>query len=294
MISDVLSKAYTTVKHNFWTLLAMVLPALLVSFIGGGLSSAVSSFNSVTNVDTMNGLLTATPVDFGGSFLVTLIVEVISFLLMLSFELGLIVSLQSGHFKFKNAFVVFHGLTWLVMLGIYVVFAAIMTLLSLFFLMVVIGFAIAANQSVFFGVLAFVVAVIGVVVIAYVMLGLRYVFFTYFVAKEQDDMSFFAAFVTNWKMMKGHRWQLLGLILMQVLIALVIALVVGIIAALIFVILGVIGNPGLRLVVAAILVIIAVVLFIAVYLFYGLWCSMAHVQFFLKLRDQDAVTDAAE
>ncbi|USS93426.1 hypothetical protein M8332_00735 [Fructilactobacillus ixorae] len=294
MISDVMSKAYTTVKQNFWTLLAMVLPALLVSFIGGGLSSAVSSFNSVVNWDMMSGIPTTSPVDLGGSFVVLLIVELVSFLLMLSFELGLIVSLQSGHFKFKNAFVVFHGLTWLVMLGIYVVFAAIMTLLSLFFLLVVIGFAIAANQSVFFGVLAFVVAVIGVVVIAYVMLGLRYVFFTYFVAKAQDDMSFFAAFVANWKMMKGHRWQLLGLILMQVLIGLVMVLAVAIIAKFIFVILGVIGNPGLRLVVAAILIIIAVVLFIAVYLFYGLWCSMAHAQFFLKLRNQDAVTDGAK
>ncbi|USS87993.1 hypothetical protein M3M39_00455 [Fructilactobacillus hinvesii] len=283
MITDVLSKAYTTVKQNFWSLVAMFLPTLVFSAFSGWLVPMLTNFDSMV-VSVMLGSQDL-PTSMGGFFSLVLLLEIITFLLAISFEFGLITSFKDGKFRFKNAFAAFHGFTWLVTLGLYVVVVVIISLLATFFMLVTIGFAIAAAKSWFFGIIAFIVAVLGVVCLTYVALGLKFVFFTYFVTKDDDDTNFFNAFVSNWKLVQGHRWQLIGFMLMQFLIGLVLMTIVGLVSGIILAILAVMSNPGLRLVVAAILGLIAFVVFLGAYIFYGLWCAVANAKFFLKLRD---------
>ncbi|USS88881.1 hypothetical protein [Fructilactobacillus cliffordii] len=288
MITNVLSKAYTTVKQNFWSLVAMFLPTLVFSAFSGWLVPMLTNFDSIV-VQAMIGSVDL-PSKLGGVFSLVLVLEIITFLLGTSFSFGLIIGLKDGKFRFKNAFAAFHGFTWLAVLGLYVVEVILLSLLVGFFAMVTIGFIVAAMKSWFFGILAFIVAVLGVVCLVYVGLGLQFLFFTYFMDKDDDDTNFFDAFVTNWKLIKGYRWQLIGFILMQFLIGLVLMVIAGLISGIIFAILAVMSNPGLRLVVAAILGLIAVVIFLGAYVFYGLWSAVANAQFFLDLRDRKATT----
>ncbi|ANZ57794.1 hypothetical protein BGL34_03595 [Fructilactobacillus lindneri] len=272
MIMKALKDGYESVKKHFGVILGMWLPVLIVSLFGEGLlNSAGSGFLSMTNP--------------GFYLFLTCVTLILGTLFTVSFQYGLLKSDQDGKFEFKRAFVAFDGLTWIGIIVISFLVGLIGFLFIFFFGLLAGGFLFSAVTEMNYAMIAVaaVITIIGGLAYLFIALSLYFVFFTYFTDTKGTDDGIFKAFPKTWKLMKGHRWQLLGLLVIEWLIELVVAIVLAMLSAIVIWLVLMITSFGIKVAVGAILGLVVFVIGLVAFVSLTLWFSMTSVKFFEAL-----------
>lgn len=283
MIIDVLKDGFKTVKEHKWSILGMWLPSFVISLFANGFSNGGSIVSAVSSITYNPGaVLNAVQ----ASFFVMIIISIVVNLFKVSLQLGLFQSDQDNKFEFKYAFVAFKGLTWVSV----IVISFLVGLIGLVFFLLfsgITGSFVAAGiteQNSFFFAIAAAVALIGIALYAYIALGLYFVFLTYYADTKDLDNGVFKAFPETWKLMKGHRYQLLGLVVLQALMLVVAGLIFTLLVVLIAWLVSLIHVAGLAFAISLILGILVFVAGLVVFLFFEFWFTMDGIKFFERLK----------
>ncbi|WP_395319401.1 hypothetical protein [Fructilactobacillus frigidiflavus] len=283
MIIEVLKDGFKTVKEHKWAILGMWLPSFIVGLFANGFSNGGSLTAAVRNInyDPMAVLNT-----LQASFLMMLLISILVNLFTVSLQMGLFQSDQDGKFEFKNAFVAFKGLTWVSVIGISFLVGLIGLIIFLLFSAIGGAFVLAGitEQNSFFFAIAAAVGLIGVAVYAYIALGLYFVFLTYYADTKDLDNGLFKAFPETWKLMKGHRYQLLGLVVLQALMLLAAVAIFTLLVVMVAWLVSLIHVTGLAVALSIILGILIFVAGLVVFLFFEFWFTMDGIKFFERLK----------
>ncbi|WP_429970395.1 hypothetical protein ACQW5G_05115 [Fructilactobacillus sp. Tb1] len=282
MIIDVLKDGFKTVKEHKWVILGMWLPSFIVGLIANGFSNS-SSVTSAAASATYNPSAFLNAIQ--GSFFAMIIISLIVTLLKVSLQMGLFQSDTDGKFEFKKAFVGFKDLTWISIIGISFLVGLIGMVFFFIFGIAVAGFAITgiSQQNAMFFAIAAAVALIGVAVYAYIALGLYFVYLSYYADTKKEDNGLFKAFPKTWKLMKGHRYQLLGLVVLQALMFVAAVIVFGALSVFAIWLVSLIHVTGFAVALAIILGLVIFVAGLVVFLFFQFWFTMNGIKFFERL-----------
>ncbi|USS90273.1 glycerophosphoryl diester phosphodiesterase membrane domain-containing protein [Fructilactobacillus carniphilus] len=269
MIREVLRKTNTTIKNNFWSLWAMFLPITVLFCIYYVIN--LSYYYISKNITDINDLYKV----------LFFVIYNITFVLEMSFSFGIINSLKKGKFQFKNTFVAFRGFNWLPSFTISVIslipIVSILVIWAFMVFMMIMNLLYFGNSSFFVWLL--IGSVLIIFFLIYVWLRLQLLLFTYFVSKDADP-NFFHAIKESFRLVKGHRWQLIAFNLIQLVALFIIAIVCMLVINMginISIIKREYGNISISF-----LVVFIVYFF---YAFYALWMAVTNVQIFLSLLD---------
>lgn len=285
MIIDVLKDGFKTVKEHKWAILGMWMPAFIVGVIANCFSNnnAITAAISNLSIDPVTALNT-----LQSSFALMFIFSILTSLFSVSLKMGLLKSDQDGNFNFKNAFAAFDGMTWVGVIVIDFLAALIEAVLIVLFAVVVLLFFFAGvnQQNSFFFAIAALVALIGIAVFIYVSLGLAFIFLTYYTDTKDTDLNngFIKSFPETWKLMKGHRYELLGLIVLQFLISFGVFLAFLVVVVIVAVLFSLMHGSIIAISLATILGILIFIAAIVAIVFLDLWFLMSQIKFFERLK----------
>lgn len=269
MIKTVLSKAFKISQKNFFRILLMVLPLMVVA----GLSNSASY-----NPNNFNGLLA----------LVSFIFSIVYLFLGLATDIGLLISKRNNAFKFKNLFEMFQRKGFIVkVIGIFlilffmIVAVLIIGLIASIFIgigsiSIVIGSSM--NFFPFVGLLISSLIVLGIIVFGIVLsYGLAFLFIKFYDDFLQGQDNIIYVFKSTWNLMRGYKFKLFLVNLISGLIALVLVGIFGLLIYLSSLLMSTISWLAI-----ALMVIFAGILFISV-VFWFIWNKMIMITFYDEL-----------
>lgn len=269
MIKTVLSKAFKISQKNFFRILLMVLPLMVVA----GLSNSASY-----NPNNFNGLLA----------LVSFIFSIVYLFLGLATDIGLLISKRNNAFKFKNLFEMFQRKGFTVkVIGIFlilffmIVAVLIIGLIASIFIgigsiSIVIGSSM--NFFPFVGLLISSLIVLGIIVFGIVLsYGLAFLFIKFYDDFLQGQDNIIYVFKSTWNLMRGYKFKLFLVNLISGLIALVLVGIFGLLIYLSSLLMSTISWLAI-----ALMVIFAGILFISV-VFWFIWNKMIMITFYDEL-----------
>lgn len=269
MIKTVLSKAFKISQKNFFRILLMVLPLMVVA----GLSNSASY-----NPNNFNGLLA----------LVSFIFSIVYLFLGLATDIGLLISKRNNAFKFKNLFEMFQRKGFTVkVIGIFlilffmIVAVLIIGLIASIFIgigsiSIVIGSSM--NFFPFVGLLISSLIVLGIIVFGTVLsYGLAFLFIKFYDDFLQGQDNIIYVFKNTWNLMRGYKFKLFLVNLISGLIALVLVGIFGLLIYLSSLLMSTISWLAI-----ALIVIFAGILFISV-VFWFIWNKMIMITFYDEL-----------
>lgn len=269
MIKTVLSKAFKISQKNFFRILLMVLPLMVVA----GLSNSASY-----NPNNFNGLLA----------LVSFIFSIVYLFLGLATDIGLLISKRNNAFKFKNLFEMFQRKGFTVkVIGIFlilffmIVAVLIIGLIASIFIgigsiSIVIGSSM--NFFPFVGLLISSLIVLGIIVFGIVLsYGLAFLFIKFYDDFLQGQDNIIYVFKNTWNLMRGYKFKLFLVNLISGLIALVLVGIFGLLIYLSSLLMSTISWLAI-----ALMVIFAGILFISV-VFWFIWNKMIMITFYDEL-----------
>lgn len=269
MIKTVLSKAFKISQKNFFRILLMVLPLMVVA----GLSNSASY-----NPNNFNGLLA----------LVSFIFSIVYLFLGLATDIGLLISKRNNAFRFKNLFEMFQRKGFTVkVIGIFlilffmIVAVLIIGLIASIFIgigsiSIVIGSSM--NFFPFVGLLISSLIVLGIIVFGIVLsYGLAFLFIKFYDDFLQGQDNIIYVFKSTWNLMRGYKFKLFLVNLISGLIALVLVGIFGLLIYLSSLLMSTISWLAI-----ALMVIFAGILFISV-VFWFIWNKMIMITFYDEL-----------
>lgn len=269
MIKTVLSKAFKISQKNFFRILLMVLPLMVVA----GLSNSASY-----NPNNFNGLLA----------LVSFIFSIVYLFLGLATDIGLLISKRNNAFKFKNLFEMFQRKGFTVkVIGIFLIlFFMIVAVLiigliaSIFIGIGSISIVIGSSMKFFpfVGLLISSLIVLGIIVFGIVLsYGLAFLFIKFYDDFLQGQDNIIYVFKSTWNLMRGYKFKLFLVNLISGLIALVLVGIFGLLIYLSSLLMSTISWLAI-----ALMVIFAGILFISV-VFWFIWNKMIMITFYDEL-----------
>ncbi|WP_413628183.1 hypothetical protein R4B61_03100 [Fructilactobacillus vespulae] len=280
MITQTMKDGLKTAKEHKWSILGMWLPSFIIGLVLNGFSNV--NPNTAMDGQSASEATAAIASSFSQSIGVVFVISIIASLFEVSLQMGLLKADEEGHFEFKKAFVGFKEMIWLSVIGISFLTGILVFAVAAVILVATIGFAFAGNSQAnnFYYVIAGIVGLLGGIALIYITLGLKFIYLTFYKDTKDLDNGLFKAFPATWKLMKGHRLQLLGMAILQILIAIVAVIVLGLIIGLVIWLGTMISVAGLALTYGIIFGVICFALALVVFFFLSIWFAMNNIKFF--------------